>query len=226
MKKCISRYVLLCALILFSVNAAISQPASGSESDDEATVFLMIRADDIGMSHSVNMALKELLETGYPISASVMFACPWYKEAAAILKEYDQTSVGIHLTLNSEWENYRWGPITGTEAVPSLIDEEGFFYHTTEPLKKNPPPKEEIEKELRAQIERALSTGLQIDYMDYHMGILGIPGFREVAEKLAAEYTIGMWGDYQTPRWDSQYAAAPENKTDSLVSMVSRFKTG
>lgn len=224
MKKVTGRLIIMnLMLLLFIAVPACSQ--APAESDD-TSAYLMIRADDIGMSHSVNMALKELLETGYPVSASVMFPCPWYKESVAILKEYENVSVGIHLTLNSEWENYRWGPVTGREAVPSLMDDEGFFHHTTEPLKENPPKKDEMKKELRAQIERALDTGLQIDYVDYHMGVMGIPGFREVTEELAQEYNLGMWGDYNTPRWDSQYAASPEDKTDSLVSMVSRFEPG
>lgn len=210
-------------ILFFTTGPAVSQSPAGSEDNQ---VLLMIRADDIGMSHSVNMALKELLDTGYPVSASVMFACPWYKEAVSILKEYENKSVGIHLTLNSEWENYRWGPVTGREAVPSLVDSEGYFHHTTGPLKENPPDKDELEKELRAQIERALGSGLRIDYVDYHMGIRGIPGFIEVSEKLAEEYNIGMWGDYNTPRWDAQYAAAPEAKTDSLISMAGLFEPG
>lgn len=211
---------LIVGLIMF-----ITAPVEGQSSPD-TTTYLMIRADDIGMSHSVNMALKELLETGYPVSASVMFPCPWYKEAVSLLKEYDNVSVGIHLTLNSEWENYRWGPITGREAVPSLVDKDGHFYHTTEPLRNNPPLRKDMEKELRAQIERALQSGLRIDYVDYHMGTMGIPGFRDVTQQLAREYNLGMWGDYNTPRWSSHYAAAPEDKTDSLVTMVNKFEPG
>lgn len=223
MNKVIKSGFTVIAGSLLMIASGFAQPAS----DSENAIYLMIRADDIGMSHSVNMALKELLETGYPVSASVMFACPWYKEAVAILKDYrEQTSVGIHLTLNSEWENYRWGPVTGREAVPSLVDDDGFFHHTTDPLKKNPPEPAELEKELRAQIERALKSGLEIDYVDYHMGIRGIPGFIEISEKLAAEYNLGMWGDYKTPRWDSQYAAHPASKADSLLAMADRFEPG
>lgn len=225
MKRFTSRFfVLSFGLMLFITLPVISQPSANS-SEDEA-IYLMIRADDMGMSHSVNMALKELLEAGYPASVSVMFASPWWKETVAILKEYDDVSIGIHLTLNSEWENYRWGPITGIEAVPALVDEEGYFYHTTEPLKENPPPKEEMEKELRAQIERARATGLRIDYVDNHMGIGGIPGFREVVDKLTEEYGIAKWGQYRTPRWASQYAAHPNDKADSLVTMVNQFEPG
>src|SRR5881396_501400 len=72
-------------------------------------VYLLIRSDDAGMSHSVNMALQRLMDTGLPVSVSVMFTCPWYQETVEILKRHPKVAVGIHLTLNSEWKNYRWG---------------------------------------------------------------------------------------------------------------------
>src|SRR4051812_16480127 len=93
---------------------------------------LMLRLDDIGMNHSVNMAMKKMADTKMPFSASVQFACPWYQEAVEILKKNPQVSVGVHLTLTSEWKNYRWGAVTGREAVPSLVDKNGYFHQSTE----------------------------------------------------------------------------------------------
>ena len=90
--------------------------------------YLLIRSDDAGMSHSVNMALERLIESGLPVSISVMFPTPWYQETVEILKRHPSVSVGIHLTLNSEWKNYRWGPVLGRVAVPSLVDGEGYFF--------------------------------------------------------------------------------------------------
>lgn len=224
MEKFSFRRLALCCVLIFGISEyGICQSFSNS-SDSET--YLMIRADDIGMSHSVNMALKELLDNGFPVSAGVMFASPWWKEGVAVLKKYDNVSVGVHLTLTSEWENYRWGPIIGTEGAPTLIDGEGYFHHTTEPLKADPPSPEEMEKELRAQIERALSTGLRIDYLDNHMGIARIPGFREVTRKLAEEYNIARWGQFDTPRWAPHYSAHPKDKTDSLVTMVPQLEPG
>src|SRR2546426_150128 len=66
-----------------------------------------------------------------PLSASVMFACPWYQEAVDILRRNPQTSVGVHLTLNSEWKGYRWGPVLGKGAVPTLVDSVGYFHSST-----------------------------------------------------------------------------------------------
>lgn len=152
---------------------------------------LMLRLDDIGMNHSVNMAMKKMADTKMPFSASVQFACPWYQEAVEILKKNPQISVGVHLTLTSEWKNYRWGPVTGREAVPGLVDKVGYFPQSTEAFAKSGYKIEEVEKELSAQIERALSSGLKITYIDPHMGIaLSTPALRALTEKLARKYKL------------------------------------
>lgn len=210
-------------LTLGVMNAYSQSPANSNDTDK----YLMIRTDDVGMSHSVNSGVTSLLDTGYPVSVSVMFACPWYQEAVSILKEYDNVSIGIHLTLNSEWEHYRWGPVAGREAVPSLTDENGYFFHSSSTLYKNNPVRSELEKELRAQIERALASGLDIDYVDYHMGTaMGDPMFREVTENLAKEYKLGLWGYFSSNEFYDHYRASPEDKIDSLVSMMNSIEPG
>ena len=179
------------------------------------------------MSHSVNMALERLMSSGMPVSVSVMFACPWYQETVEILKRHPDVSVGIHLTLNSEWKNYRWGPVAGRSAVPSLVDEEGYFFSTSEALHQRNPPLAEVEKELRAQIERARRTGLKIDYVDYHMGTVSrYPEFRALAERLAQEYGLGMSQYFGETHDNPQYDAAPPAKTDSLFAYVNRLRPG
>lgn len=189
--------------------------------------YLLIRTDDIGMSHSVNLGLERLIASGLPLSASVMFACPWYQEAVEILKRHPQVSVGIHLTLNSEWKHYRWGPVSGREAVPTLVDAEGYFFQSAEALYRNGPHPEEVEKELRAQIERALRSGLRIDYVDYHMGTaVRDPGFREVTERLAREFGLGMAGYFGETTDSPQYWAGPGKKADSLLVLLERLTPG
>ncbi len=186
---------------------------------------LIIRCDDIGMSHAVNMAFKELLKTGYPLSASVMFPCPWYQEAVDILKEHPEVAVGVHLTLNAEWKNYRWGPVAGHSAVPSLTDNEGYFLPSRAKFHENNPKTEEVELELRAQIERALRTGLKIDYLDYHMGTaIDKPEHRAIVEKLAKEYNLAISRYLQETDINNVYDDPVESKTDSLVAIVSNIK--
>jgi predicted glycoside hydrolase/deacetylase ChbG (UPF0249 family) len=190
-------------------------------------VYLIIRSDDAGMSHSVNMALQRLMDTGLPLSVSVMFACPWYQETVAILKRHPEVAVGIHLTLNSEWKHYRWGPVSGREAVPTLVDADGYFFQSSEALYQNHPDLREIEKELRAQIDRALRSGIKIDYVDYHMGTaVRYPEFREVTERLAREYGLGMSAYFGETMDSPQYWAPPRMKVDSLVLLIDRLQPG
>jgi predicted glycoside hydrolase/deacetylase ChbG (UPF0249 family) len=131
---------------------------------------LLIRTDDIGMNNSVNTALGKFIAMGVPFSASVMVACPWFPEAAEILRDNPQVSVGIHLTLNSEWKDYRWGPVLGASRVPTLVDSDGYFFATGARLLDNGMDLGQVEAELRAQIERARHAGLKVDYL-VHLGL-------------------------------------------------------
>ena len=187
-------------------------------------VYLLIRSDDAGMSHSVNMGLERLIATGLPVSVSVMFPTPWYQETVEILKRHPAVAVGIHLTLNSEWKNYRWGPVSGRGSVPTLVDADGYFFPSSEALYRNRPDLREVEKELRAQIDRALRSGLRIDYVDYHMNTaVRYPEFRELTERLAREYELGMSEYFGEAGDNPQYSAAPPSKIDSLVALINRL---
>jgi predicted glycoside hydrolase/deacetylase ChbG (UPF0249 family) len=167
--------------------------AARSAAQGRSRPELLVRIDDIGMNHSVNLALEQLAETGIPLSASVMFACPWYQEAVDILRRHPQVSVGVHLVLNSEWKGYRWGPVLGKDAVPSLVDSVGYFVSSTEEFLARAYDVGEVERELSAQIERALHSGLRIDYVDHHMGTaVATPELRAVVERIAEKYGLGI----------------------------------
>jgi hypothetical protein len=212
---------------LFCASLPLVAPVTATAQTSADPIQLIVRTDDIGMSHSVNQAMKQLVSTGMPVSVSVMFACPWYQEAVDILKQYPNASVGIHLVLNSEWKYYRWGPVAGAAAVPSLVDENGFFFPAADALRQHNPNVAEVEKELRAQIERALRSGVKIDYVDYHMGTAVMwPDFQEVTERLAREYGLGMSHYFGETEDSPQYAAAPARKVDSLKVMIGRLKPG
>jgi len=194
---------------------------------DDQIKYHLIRLDDMGMSHGVNMAIKEVIETGLPVSTSIMFVCPWYQEAVEILKEHPEVSAGIHLTLNAEWKNYRWGPIIGPEAAPSLVDEQGFFLPARSVLFSRNPNVKEIEKELRAQIERAMASGLKIDYVDYHMGAaVETLELREIVEGLAAEFELGMVYYLGEKPSSATYFPAYDAKLDSLISNINSMGPG
>jgi len=177
----------LCFVLFLGASMVQAQQTSGKLPE------LLIRLDDIGMNHSVNIAAEAVAKTGMPVSVSLQFACPWYQEAVEILKKYPNVSVGVHLTLTSEWKNYRWGPVLGRTAVPSLVDSNGYFPQSTRAFAKSGYKISEIEQELSAQIVRALSSGLKISYIDPHMGIaLSTPELRALTEKLARKYKLGI----------------------------------
>src|SRR5690349_11376157 len=215
------------AVLVGSVLCAAPLVAQGVAVASSEPVSLIIRSDDAGMSHSVNMALQRLMDSGLPLSVSVMFACPWYQETVEILKRHPDVAVGIHLTLNSEWKNYRWGPILGRTAVPTLVDSNGYFFSTSEALRQHNADPREVEQEFRAQIDRALKSGLKIDYVDFHMGTATrYPEFRDVTERLAREFGLGMSTYFGEAEWDPQYRAAPAQKIDSLATMIDRLQPG
>lgn len=179
-------YTLLFSLLVSVCSAQVT-------SEERKLPQLLLRIDDIGMNHATNLAIKKVAETGIPFSASVMFACPWYQETVDILKEYPNADVGVHLTLTAEWKHYRWGPVLGQTAVPSLVDSLGYFFPTGQQLKENNYNLEEIENELIAQIERALNSGLTVSYVDPHMGVaLSTPELVSLTERLAKKYGLGI----------------------------------
>jgi predicted glycoside hydrolase/deacetylase ChbG (UPF0249 family) len=188
---------------------------------------LLFRLDDIGMCHSVNVAAEEVLKTGMPVSMSVMVPCPWFTEAVEILKKYPHVSVGIHLTLNAEWKNYRWGPVAGVRTVPSLVDSLGHFFPSRSLLFGNNPKLSEIETELRAQIDKAVKAGLKLDYLDYHMGAaMQTMETRAIVEKLAKEYKLSISRYYDEVDVEGGYAAPVVNKLDTLTAKVKALQPG
>jgi predicted glycoside hydrolase/deacetylase ChbG (UPF0249 family) len=122
-----------------------------------------------------------------------MVPCAWFDEAVNLLKDKSEITVGIHLTLNSEWKNYKWGPVAGKSLVPTLVDSLGYFFPSRAAFFANNPEPGEVEIELRAQIEKAIKSGLKISYLDYHMGTaVDRPDLRKIVEKLADEFKLGI----------------------------------
>lgn len=130
--------------------------------------LLIIHADDLGLTHSVNSALVKAIEGGCVNSGSVMVPCRGFPEAAAHAREHPQMDVGVHLTLNSEWKAYRWGSILPRNEVPSLRDKRDFLHASREELARCADPRD-VERELRAQVELARASGINPTHLDTHM---------------------------------------------------------
>lgn len=187
---------------------------------------LLVRVDDIGMSHSVNAALEKIGALGIPVSASVLFAGPWYQEAVEILRRNPQISVGVHLALNSEWKGYRWGPVLGREAVPSLVDSVGYFLPSTSAFLARAYDLGEVERELDAQVQRALRSGLRIDYVDHHMGTaVATPELRAVVERVAERHGLGI-SRYFGERYHTLFDTPVADKRRELLARASAVAPG
>ena len=148
--------------------------------------LVIINCDDLGSSRSANVATYDALRNGEASSASLMIPCPWARDAAA---GYRGDDVGVHLTLNSEWETYRWAPIT---QAPSLLDGDGGFPRTLEDSWDHA-DLDEVRRELRAQIERAILWGFDITHLDSHMGTLQLRAdFFDAYLELAIEFALPL----------------------------------
>ena len=151
--------------------------------------LLMIHADDLGLGHGVDEASFAALENRAVTTGSIMVPCPWFTEVAAYARAHPDADLGLHLTLTSEWKSYRWGPLASRRDVVGLLDPSGFFWPDTTPVAKSAKP-EEVESEIRAQIETALKAGIHPTHIDSHMGTLFTPAFFPVYVKVAREYGL------------------------------------
>ncbi len=160
---------------------------------DKDAKLLIVHADDIGLAHSVNTAtIKAFQESGIS-SASIMVPCPWFPEIAAFAKANPEYDFGLHLTLTAEWKNYRWGGVLPATQISSLLDSSGFFYATTQEVARYAKP-EQVEKELRAQVDRAIAFGVTPTHLDSHMGSLFTsPELFKVYLKVGAAYNLPVF---------------------------------
>ena len=162
--------------------------------------LLILHADDLGVAHSVNAASLEALSKGAISSASFMIPTPWISEVAEYARANPDADLGIHLTLTSEWDTYRWGSVLSKEQVPSLLDSSGTLSRDGSNIAKNPKPAE-IEMELRAQLDRARALGIRTTHADSHMGILfTTPELFAIYMKVARDYRIPFMAQRGDPR--------------------------
>ncbi|MGB0403039.1 MAG: polysaccharide deacetylase family protein [Salibacteraceae bacterium] len=133
--------------------------------------IIILHIDDAGMSFDSNEGAYDALTNGVSNSVSVMMPCPWVPDFLGRIKDKPNLDVGMHVTLNSEWDTYRWGPIAGKDAVPSLVDEQGYFWPSTGQSAQNGNPAD-VATEINAQLAKARAMGLNPTHIDAHMGTI------------------------------------------------------
>jgi chitin disaccharide deacetylase len=150
---------------------------------------IILHVDDIGMCHGSNRGFLDLAKRGLVTCGSVMVPCPWFPQIAAAAAADPTLDLGVHLTLTSEWEGYRWAPISTASRASGLIDDDGYFWRDVTTLRCHLVA-EAAEAELRAQIERARSAGMKPTHIDAHMAAAMLPELLELHVRLAREYGL------------------------------------
>ncbi|HUO04670.1 MAG TPA: polysaccharide deacetylase family protein [Candidatus Binataceae bacterium] len=151
---------------------------------------LILNADDFGMCHDQNEGVMRGLTEGLFTSSTILTTCPWFEEAADFAHSQPEADLGVHLTLNAEWDRYKWGPVLGKKAVPSLCDERGYLWKSVIEVFEHD-KLDEVEAELRAQIDKALAAGIDVTHLDSHMGPLHFQiDYHRIYLRLARDYRL------------------------------------
>ncbi len=161
------KYVLLLILLIFNHLLTAQTYAARLGYPADAKVVIL-HVDDMGMSYDSNLGGIRAMDEGVATSVSVMMPCPWVPGFVRYLKEHPKVDAGLHLTLTSEWQDYRWPPLTGT-ASPNLLDTEGCLWRSVEELAQHATP-DDVEREFESQLARARRMGFEPTHFDTHMG--------------------------------------------------------
>ena len=188
--------------------------------------LLVIHADDLGMSRSVNRATFEAFENGWITSASILVPCPWFPDVARWARAHPTADLGIHLALNSEWTGFRWGPVAGRDVVPSLLDRDGYLPLIEADVVARARPAE-IDRELRAQIDRARDVGIALTHLDSHMATLfRTAEFFEIYRKLGPAYGLPVLTERLGARGGEQAGWTNASQADALIDRVISISPG
>ena len=156
---------------------------------DDRQRLVIIHADDIGMCQASVSAFEDLWKRGLVSSGSVMMPCPWSPATGALCQRYPDVDMGVHLTLTSEWDTYRWGPTSTREPRSGMIDGSGFFFRSVSEARERGDPRY-VERELETQVDQALAHGITPTHIDTHMGVIAHPKFISLYVGLAARYRL------------------------------------
>ncbi len=151
--------------------------------------LVILHADDVGMCQASVTAFAELVDVGLVSSGAVMVPCPWFPAVATYCRATPGVDLGVHLTLTSEWDHYRWGPISTRDPVTGLLDGEGYFHRRSEGVQAQGDAAA-VQGELEAQVARALAAGVDVTHLDTHMGTVAHPRFVAGYVQLALQHRL------------------------------------
>jgi len=176
---------------------------------------VIIHTDDIGMCQASVDAFADMIEFGLISSGAVMVPCPWFLEIASYARAHPGVDLGVHLTLTSEYETYRWGPISTRDLSTGLMDGQGCFHRSSEAVWEHADPEAAI-NELDAQVSRAITAGMDLTHIDTHMGTVAhpqlIPGYIQLATKYGLPLMI--------PRMSAEDLVASQNVDQDTAKMI------
>ncbi len=176
---------------------------------------IIIHTDDIGMCQASVDAFAEMVDFGLISSGAVMVPCPWFLEVASFAVSHPATDLGAHLTLTSEWQTYRWGPISTRDPETGLMDEQGFFHRRSEGVWEHASP-EAVQVELEAQVTRALAEGIDLTHIDTHMGSVAHPKFISSYVQLAMKFGLPL----MIPRMDVPTIMAQQHVDEATAQVL------
>jgi predicted glycoside hydrolase/deacetylase ChbG (UPF0249 family) len=221
------KLVFIHLLLWFMITCLHSQPAK--------EIRLLVRGDDIGSMHAANTGCIQSYREGIMRSVEIMVPCPWFMEAVALLNENPGLDAGVHITITSEWENIKWRPLT---CAPSLTDDNGYFFPMIWPnntfgedraLKPHDWKIEEIEAEMRAQIEMALKHIPQVSHLSCHMGCTGFDDrVKDIYNKLAGEFKLNIEpADFSVERFPlAEKGETLEKRTANFIAALQKLEPG
>jgi chitin disaccharide deacetylase len=181
---------LTCLLFTLSANSQDIKNLAELLGYPKDSKLLIIHADDMGLAQSVNAATIKAFDNNGITAGSIMVPCPWADDIIAYVKDHPGLDVGIHLTMTAEWNHYKWDGITSSDQIASLLDKNGYFYASNEELGKTVKG-EEAERELKAQIDKVIASGIRPTHIDTHMGsVLANPELVKIYLSLSDAYNL------------------------------------
>lgn len=190
-------------------------------------IRLIVRGDDFGMTQGSILAFEKAFNEGVLTCGSLLVQPPWFEAAAELARKNSRWCIGVHLSLVGEWRGYNWRPVLPWDKVSSLVDEDGFLFKDPRELFKHNPKIEEIDAELRAQIDLARKKGVSVQYIDTHyMGMDDYPGLKEVIQKIGHDYNLPKSSQMGEKRLGRVYRVPVEKKKAEAIEMLKKLQPG